>query len=374
MTRFGQLWDRDLMSLAVEAGVKAIRDAGIHQKDVGVLYGGTMSGGLFVQQEHLASMFADYAGFRNIPSVRVEAACASGALALRQAYIDVASGLHNIAVVGGVEKMTDLGGYATTKVLATAAHTEREGILGATFPGIYAMMARLHMKEYSTTEEQMALVSVKNHRHALHNPFAHFRKELRLDDVMRSPLIADPIKLLDASPISDGAAALVLASEEKARQLSDTPVWIAGSGHATDSISLHDRDSMLTLKATVEAAKQALSQARLTPADVQVAEVHDCFTIAELLALEDIGFVKKGESGKFTEEGQTEIGGAKPINTSGGLKAKGHPVGASGVAQAVEAVMQLRGDAHKRNTGAETALTHSVGGSGGSAVVHVFTR
>ena len=219
----------------------------------------------------------------------------------------------------------------------------------------------------------MAAVAVKNHKNALKNKYAQFQKEISIQDVLKSPLISDPIKLLDASPITDGAAAVVLASEEKAKELCDTPVWIAGSGHATDSISLHDREDITTLKATVIAAKKAYEQAKIMSKEVQVAEVHDCFTIAELLALEDLGFIEKGMSGKFTADGQTEIGGKIPINTSGGLKAKGHPVGASGIAQAIEAVKQLRGEADN-NTGAETALTHNVGGSGGTAVVHIFKR
>jgi acetyl-CoA C-acetyltransferase len=374
MTKFGALWDRDMTSLAVEAGVKALHDAGIHQKDVEVLYGGTMSGGLFVNQEHLGSMFSDHLGFKNIPSVRVEAACASGALALRQGYIDIASGLHDIAVIGGVEKMTDLGPHSVTKVLATAADTETEGVFGATFPGLYAMIAKMHMARYKTTETDLANVAVKNHKNAVHNEYAQFRKEITVEDVLNSQKIADPLKLLDASPISDGACAIVLASEKKARKLCDTPVWIAGSGHATDSISLHDREDLVTLKATVEAAKQAYLQAKFTSKDIGCAEVHDCFTIAELLAIEDLGFVKKGESGKFTRDGLTQIGGKIPINTSGGLKAKGHPIGASGIAQAIEAALQLRGDAGKRNTASEVAMTHSVGGSGGTALVHIFKR
>ena len=374
MTKFGQLWKRDLTSLSVEAGVNAVRDAGIHQKDVEVLYGGTMSGGLFINQEHLGSMLPDYMGFKNIPSVRVEAACASGGLALRQAYIDIASGMHDIAVVGGVEKMTDIGTYSITKALATAADTVNESNFGATFPGLYALMAKLHMHKYKTTEEQLASVAVKNHLNALDNPNAQFHKKISIQDVMDSAKIADPLKLLDASPITDGAAAIVLASEKKAKKLSDTPVWIKGSGHATDTISLHDRDDLLTLSATVSAAKQAYLQARLQPKNIDMAEVHDCFTIAELLAIEDLGFVKKGKSGKFTEEGYTKIGGKIPINPSGGLKAKGHPIGASGVAQAIEAVLQLRGDAGKRSTNSDNALTHNVGGSGGTSVVHIFER
>ncbi|MBT4858308.1 thiolase domain-containing protein [archaeon] len=374
MTKFGQLWNKDLTTLAVEAGVNAVRDANIHQKDIQSLYMGTMSGGLFVNQEHLGSKISDYAGFKNIPSTRVEAACASGGLALRQAYIDVASGMNDIVVAGGVEKMTDIGTHSTTKVLATAADTETEGIHGATFPGLYAMMAKLHMHKFGTTQEQMASVAVKNHLNAINNPHAQFRREISVQDVMNSPMIANPLKLLDASPITDGAAAVVLASEDVAKKLSDTPVWINGSGHATDTISLHDRFDLITLNATVEAAKQAYTQAKITSKEVQVAEVHDCFTIAELLAIEDLGFVKKGESGKFTQEGLTKIGSKIPVNTSGGLKAKGHPIGASGIAQAIEIVQQLRGDAGKRNTGAEVGLTHNVGGSGGTSVVHILSR
>ncbi|MEM2138561.1 MAG: thiolase domain-containing protein [Candidatus Woesearchaeota archaeon] len=373
LTKFGNHWEKNAINLAVEAGTNAIHDAGIHKKDVQAIYGGIMSGALFNNQEHFASLFSDYLGFKNIPSVRVESACASGSLALRQAYIDVASGFHDIVVAGGVEKMTDLSNNTITKVLATASDTEREAIFGATFPGIYAMMARLHMHEYGTTEEQMALVSVKNHKNALKNKYAQFHKEISVQDVLNSPKIADPIKLLDASPISDGSAAVVLASEEIAKKLTDEPIWIIGSGHATDTISLHDREDLLTIKATVEAAKQAYLQAKIEPKDIQVAEVHDCFTIAELLAIEDLGFVKKGESGKFVEDAQTEIGGKIPINPSGGLKAKGHPVGATGIAQAIEAVLQLKGKACN-NTNAEIALTHNVGGSGGSALVHIFKR
>lgn len=374
MTKFGQLWDRDLVSLSVEAGYKALKDAGLLQKDVQSLYIGTMSGGLFVNQEHLASMLSDQLGFRNIPSVRVEAACASGGLAMRQGYLDVASGNKDVVVVGGVEKMTDIGGHTVTKVLATAADTERESVFGATFPSIYAMMAKLHMHEHKTTEEQLAHVSVKNHSHAVHNEHAHFRRKVTLDQVMSSTKLADPLKLLDASPVSDGAAAVVLASEDFARKITDTPVWIAGSGHATDSISLHDRKDMLTMQSTVAAAKEAFRNARMQPKDIGTLEVHDCFTIAELLALEGMGFVKRGESGQLAEQGQTYIGGKIPVNPSGGLKAKGHAIGATGVAQAVEAVLQLRAQAGKRNTNAETALTHNVGGSGGTSVVHIFKR
>ena len=366
-TKFGNHFNRDLSSLAVEAGVKAVRDAGIHQKDIESLYLGTMSGGLFINQEHLGSMIPDKLGFKNIPSTRVEAACASGGLALRQAYLDVASGNSDLVVAGGAEKMTDIGAHSITKALATAADTETEGIHGATFPGLYALMAKLHMHKYGTTEKTLAKIAVKNHANAMTNEYAQFRKKITVEDVLNSQYIADPLKLLDASPITDGASAIVLASEKKARELCDTPVWIKGSGHATDSISLHDRDDLTTLKATVIAAKKAYEQAKISARDIQLAEVHDCFTIAELLAIEDLGFVKKGKSAEFVDQGQTMPDGKIPINLSGGLKAKGHPIGATGISQAIELVKQLK-DKY------ELGLTHNVGGSGGTALVHVLSR
>lgn len=374
LTKFGSHWDRDLISLSVEAGVKAVHDADISKEDVEALYGGTMSAGLFINQEHIASKIADFSGFRNIPSVRVEAACASGGVALRQGYIDVASGLHDLVVVGGVEKMTDVGMHSVTKALATAASQTYEANLGATFPGLYAMIAKRHMHKFGTKEEDLAEVSVKNHDNAFNNEHAQFRKKITVEDVMDSQMIADPLKLLDCSPITDGAAAVVLASKDIARNVCDTPIWIKGSGHAVDTISLHDRQEITSLNATTEAAKQAYKQSGLKSEDIDIAEVHDCFTIAEILAIEGLGFVQKGQGGKFVSEGQAHIDGKLPINTSGGLKAKGHPIGATGVGQAVESVLQLRGDAKGRNTGAETALAHNVGGSGGTATVHIFSR
>ena len=374
MTRFKSHWNKDIIDLALEAGVKAIQDAGIHQKDVQALYGGTMSGGLFSNQEHLSSMLSDQMGFKNIPATRVEAACASGGVAFRQGYLDVISGMHDLVVVGGVEKMTNVKANEVTRVLSTASDYERESLLGATFPSIYAMIAKRHMHSFGTTEEQMAEVSVKNHSNAISNEFAQFKKRISVDDVMNSMKISDPIKLLDSSPVTDGAAAVVIASEDKARQLCDSPVWISGSGHATDSVSLHDRESITTLKATVQASKQAYIQSKMNAKQIEVAEVHDCFTISEIISIEDLGFIKKGKGGNFTEEGNTCIGGSIPINTSGGLKAKGHPVGATGIAQVIEATLQLRGEAGKRQVEAETALTHNIGGSGGTAVVHIFKR
>lgn len=374
LTKFGELWDESFSDLFIEAGANAIKDAGIDGKDVEAIFIGNMSGGRFIDQEHLSSLIADHAGLNAIPSTRVEAACASGSLALRQGITAIASGFHDLVVVGGVEKMTDIMTGRTTETLATAADQQWEAFLGMTFPGLYALMARRHMHEFGTTREQLAMVSIKNHSNATHNPYAHFNRKVTLHEVLTSPMVADPLRLLDCSPISDGAAAVILASEEKAKEFTNSPVYITGSGQASSPIALHDRKRLTVSDATINAAKTAYKCAGKRPKDIDVAEVHDCFTIAELLAIEGLDFVEIGKGGKATEEGMTALDGALPVNTSGGLKAKGHPVGATGVAQAVEIALQLRGEAKGRQVEAECGLTHNVGGSGGTAAVHIFER
>ncbi|VVB87232.1 3-ketoacyl-CoA thiolase [uncultured archaeon] len=376
-TEFGELWDKSFRELFVEAGISAIEDAGIQGGKIDALYVGNMSGGRFIEQEHIGSLIADYAGLAslNIPSTRVEAACASGGLALRQGIIAVASGYHDIVIAGGAEKMTDVDAETTTDALAAAADREWEGVMGATFPGLYAMIARLHMHRYGTTSEQLASVAVKNHHNGMMNPKAQFQHEISIEAVLNSVMVADPLHVFDCSPISDGASAVVLAPAEVARKYTDTPVYVKASAQASGTLSLHDRRDITTLDATVVAAKKAYNMANVTPSDIDFAEVHDCFTIAEICAIEDLGFVRKGDGGKASQEGMTAIGGKIPINTSGGLKACGHPVGATGVKQAVEITMQLRGEAGKRQVdGAEIGLTHNVGGSGGTAVIHIFGR
>lgn len=375
MSQFGELWERSFRSLIVEVGMKAVSEANIEPNEIDGLFGGNMSAGQFVKQEHIASLTMDQSGLLPKPAIRVESACASGGVALRTALMAIKSGMHDVVVAGGVEKMTDILTSRTTGALATAADQEWEAFYGATFPGLYAMIARRHMHKYGTTEEQLAQVAVKNHHNGKLNPKAQFQFDVALEKVMNSSKIAEPLKLLDCSPISDGAAAVILASEEKAKELCENPVWIEGSGLGTDTIGLHDRKDICTLGATVEAARQAYKQAGATAKDIDCAEVHDCFTIAEICAIEDLGFCKKGEGGKFSEQGETALDGSMPINTSGGLKSKGHPVGATGIAQAIEAVLQLRGEAGDRQVkDAETALTHNVGGSGGTAAVHIFRR
>ncbi len=373
-TEFGENWDKNLRQLAIEAGTKAIIDAGIRGRDLDAIYLGNMSAGRFVGQEHVAALVSGELGL-SIPALRIEGACASGGLALRQGLFSILSGQHDIVLVGGAEKMTDLMTDGVTSSLMGAADQEWEAYYGVTFPSLYAMIARRHMFEFGTTREQLAKVAVKNHHNGTLNPIAQFKKEITVKQVLNSPMVADPLTLFDCSPITDGAAALILCKEEWAKKYVDDPVYIIGSGQASDTLALHDRRSLTTLDATFKAAKEAYKQAGITVKDVDVAEVHDCFTIAEIVATEDLGFCKKGYGGKLLDEGTTEIGGSIPVNTSGGLKAVGHPVGATGVKQAVEIMLQLRGKAGKRQVkNAKIGLTHNVGGSGGTSVVHIFSR
>lgn len=375
LTKFGELWDYSYRDLITLAGVEAIEDAGIEGKEIQEIYGGSMSPGLFALQEHISAMIADYAGLRGIPATRVEAACASGGLALRQAYLSIRSGRNDLVVVGGVEKMTDLPTQSAMIALMGAGDEEWEAFQGITFPGLYALMARRHMIEYGTTLEQLSQVSVKNHFNASLNEKAQFKFKVTLEQVMNSSLVADPLRLLHCSPITDGAAAMVLASEKKARELTDRPIWIKGVGLATDTISLHDRKSLSRMDSVKLAAESAYKNANVTAKDISFAEVHDCFTIAEFLAIEGLGFCEIGQGGKLTEEGETSLEGSIPINPSGGLKGKGHPVGATGIAQGIEVVKQLRGKAGKRQVkDAEIGLTQNIGGSGATCVVHIFSR
>ncbi|MBI4010188.1 MAG: thiolase domain-containing protein [Candidatus Aenigmarchaeota archaeon] len=375
LSKFGERWEAGLKELVSEAAVAAINASGVEPKQIQCLFTGAMSSGRFANQEHLGALVADQLGLTPIPSVRVEAACASGGVAVRQAYLALASGAYDLALVVGVEKMTDIDvGHATT-TLGTAGDYEWEVFHGATFPALYAMMARRHMHDFGTKEEQMAMVSVKNHSNGSKNKFAQFQNLITVDAVLNSSVVASPLKLLDCSPITDGAAAIVMASENLARKFTDAPVWIAGSAQASDTLALHDRESLTSLKATKVAAEYAYKQANVRPNDIKVAEVHDCFSIAEILAIEDLGFFNKGYGGKAVEEGETQLNSKISVNSSGGLKACGHPVGATGVKQIVELTMQLRNEAGARQvSNADIGLAHNVGGSGATAVVHVLRR
>ncbi len=372
MTKFGNLWDYSLRDLAVEASLSAIKDAGVDHVDS--IYVGNFTAGTLIEQEHLGALVADYLGVTPTASMRVEDACASSSAALKAGFLEVASGYSDVVLVVGVEKMTDVTTEDATYSLALAADQEYEVYQGVTFPGLFALVARRHMHEFGTTRKQLSLVAVKNHDNALKNPYAQFHIKVSPEDVERSPLVADPLHLFDCSPISDGAAAVILVPVDMAKKMSSSAlVKIAGVGQGSDTISLAQRDSLVSFKATITAAQRAYKMAGITPDDVDVAEVHDCFTIAEICAIEDLGFFPKGRGGEAVEAGMTHIGGKIPVNTSGGLKGKGHPVGATGVAQVVEIVEQLRGNAGERQVeGARIGLTHNLGGSGGTVIVHIL--
>lgn len=369
MTRFGELWGSSLRDLFVEAAVGALEEAGVDRVDS--IYVGNMSGGQFVGQEHLGPLMADHLGMSGVAAARVESACASGGVALRQAFIEVASGLSDLVLAVGVEKMND--GADVTNVLATASDQEGEVYYGVTFPGLYAMIATAHMERYGTTLEDLAWVSVKNHRHGALNEKAQFPREFTVEDVMKSALVAAPLRLLHCSPVSDGAAAVLVCPLDQARAFTDSPVKIIGSGLATDTMALADRADPAALDAVQRAAQRAYDMAGVNPKDIDVAEVHDCFSIAEICCIEALAFAERGMGGSAAREGVTALGGRIPVNTSGGLKAKGHPVGATGVAQAIEIYQQLRGECGKRQVeAARIGLTQNMGGSGASCVVHVF--
>jgi len=355
-TKFGELWSASPRSLAREAVGNALKDALISEKNIQALFVGNMLSGMLGGQEHLGAFFAEELGI-SAPAFKIEGACASGGLALHNAVNSVLSGQYDTVVALGVEKMTDHKPEDVATALMGAGSDE-ERAAGATFPGLYAILARAHMQKFGTTEEDMAAVAVKNHFHASLNPNAQFHSPITVEQVMRSSRIADPLKLLDCSPISDGAAAVVVSRKKG--------IEILASTVATDTLGLAQRKSLTELAATREAGKKAFKIAGVSQKDIDVAEVHDCFTIAEILAMEDLGFCKKGKFGTLKH---------LVVNPSGGLKGCGHPVGATGIKQVVEIVEQLRGRAGARQVkNARVGLTHNVGGSGATAVVHILKR
>jgi acetyl-CoA C-acetyltransferase len=369
MTRFGELWELSLRDMFVEAAVGALNDAGADNVDS--IYVGNMSGGQFVGQEHLGPLMADQLGMTGVAATRVESACASGGVALRLAYMDVASGMSDLVLAVGIEKMTD--GADVTNVLASASDQEQEVYYGVTFPGLYAMIARAHMQKYGTTEEDLAWVAVKNHRHGAMNEKSQFPREVTPEQVMASSVVAEPLRLLHCSPVSDGAAAVLLCPLDQANKYTDKPVKIIGSGLASGSIALANREDPAFLDSVQKSAERAYKMAGVGPRDIQVAEVHDCFAIAEICCIEALGLVERGKGGAAAREGFTALGGCVPVNTSGGLKAKGHPVGATGIAQAIEIFTQLQGEGGARQVDkARVGLTQNMGGSGASSVVHIF--
>ncbi len=375
-SRFGVLKE-GIKSLFAQAFFECLDsvDKGMDPRQVQEAFVGSMSfgGG---QLGNLAALMTEQVGLTHIPARKVENACASSSYALRDAWFALHSGMLDVVLVAGVEKMTDLPSDRRRYWLGVSGDTEWERLAGTTFAGLYALMASRHMHEYGTKRESLAQVAVKNHRYASHNPKAHFQRPIKLEQVLEAPMLAQPLTLYDSCPVSDGASALLLTRAELAKSFTDSPVYIQASSGASDFLALHDREDITRVDGTVKAAKEAYRQARLSPGEVDMAEIHDAFTIGEIMALEDLGFCSKGQGGVWTLEGRTEIGGDIAVNTSGGLKAKGHPLGATGAGQVVEVFKQLRNEAEKARqvSGAEVALTHNVGGSGATIAVHIFSR
>jgi len=376
LSKFGKLkglYAREIFALAAKEAFERCPNLD-PKKDIQALFIGHM-GESYEHQGHTGATAADWTGLLHIPATRTECACASSGAALRAGIFAIMSGLYDVVMVGGVEKMTHRTTPEVTEFLAMASDYPFEQWHGITFPGLYALMATAHMHKYGTTEEQLAMVAVKNHHNGFLNPKAHMQKEVTLEKALNSRVIAWPLKLYDCSLITDGASCLILTKPEIAKKFTDTPIHIIGSGQGSDSIGIYERENFTSLAAAKYAAKKAYEMAGVTPKDIDVAEVHDCFTIAEIIAYEDLGFCEPGEGGHLIEEGVTTLEGELPINTSGGLKAKGHPVGATGTAQAYEIYLQLTGQAEKRQVdNPEVALTHNVGGSGATAVVHIYRR
>ena len=376
LSRFGRLEGLYAREIFADAAKEAYdRCPNLNPKrDIQALFLGHM-GESYEHQGHMGAICADWIGLLPSSATRVEAACSSSGVALRTGVFAVLSGLCDVVMVGGVEKMTHRSTLEVTEFLTMASDFPFEQWNGLTFPGLYAWMATAHMHKYGTTEKQLAHVAVKNHYNGSLNPKAHLQKEITLEQALTSRIIAWPLKLFDCSLITDGGSCLILTKPESAKKYTDTPVHIVGSAHACDTIGVYERENFTSLKATKMAARKAYEMADVKPENIDLAEVHDCFTIAEIIAYEDLGFCKYGEGGRLVENGETALKGSIPVNTSGGLKAKGHPVGATGTAQAYEIYLQLTGQAGKRQVAdPEIGLTHNVGGSGATATVHIYRR
>ncbi|MBX0297819.1 thiolase domain-containing protein [Haloarcula nitratireducens] len=361
---------RELFS---EAAVQAFEETSISPGDLDAVYVGNFMGDLIEDQGHMGALLADHVGAREAASIRIESACASGGATLRQAVQAIESGAADVVLAGGVEQMSVADIEHVTDALANAADDVYENEQGLTFPGIYALMARRYMHEFDATNEDLAAVSVKNHNNAVDNPLAQFQKELSVNDVLESKPIATPLVLHDACPVSDGASVVVLVSDEFAVDHDlDVSARILGTGQSSDAVALQDRAAITRTPAAERAADAAYADADITPEDVDVVEVHDCFTIAEILALEALGFYEQGEGTRGAVEGETAIDGQLPVNTSGGLLGKGHPVGVTGIGQVVELTKQLEGEHPNQVDSAEVALAHNVGGSGASTTVTIL--
>jgi acetyl-CoA acetyltransferase len=373
VTKFGK-HERSSAELFAEAARDALADAELSPASVQALYYGNVVGGETEKQLHTGPQAASVLGIPTVPTTRFETACASSHAAFRHAVMEIAAGVSDVVLVGGGERVLNVPTAESTEYFAYASDATWEQPLGLTFPGVFALVARAHMAKYGTTEEQMAAVAVKNHRHGVLNPKAQFQKEITLEQVLRSAYVADPLKLYDCCPFTDGGAAVVLASEEVARRRPRS-VWVLATAAASDTMLMHEKKDLARVPTTERAAAAAYRQAGLGPTDVDVVELHDCFTIAEIVATEGLGLFEPGAGGIAAEKGWTSLGGKLPVNPSGGLKSKGHPIGATGAAQIAEITTQLRGEAGPRQVdGARIGLAHTLGGNLATVLVSLFGR
>lgn len=372
-TKYGKL-DESVIEIALNASKDAIESAGITPNDIQAGYISNVFG-VADKQVHMAPVIMSNLGIPHVPGLTIESACGSGSVMFREAYANIAAGFYDCVLALGVEKITHTGTTQSTTLFSYCSDFFYEGGNGATFPGLFASIARAYMTTHKANEEDLAYVAVKNHENGILNPKAHVRKKITVDDVMKSPVVASPLKLYDCCPFSDGASAVILCNEEFAKKSRKPYVEVIGSGRGASPAAVQAREDITTIPSTISAAKQAYKMAGITPKDIDFAEVHDCFTIAEIIDIEDLGFFPKGTAAHAVTEGATKINGEIPINPSGGLKSKGHPIGATGVGQVVEVFEQFTGKAGERTVkNAETALTHNFGATGASAAVHIFRK
>ena len=372
-TKYGKL-NEGIIEIALSASIDAINSAGITPKDVQAGYVSNVFG-VSDRQVHMAPVIMSNLGVPEVPGLTIESACGSGSVMFREAYANVAAGFYDCVLGLGVEKITHTGTIQSTTLFSYCSDFFYEGGNGASFPGLFASIARLYMAKYKASEEDLAHVAVKNHENGILNPKAHVRKKITIDDVLKSPVVASPLKLYDCCPFSDGASAVILCNEDFAKKSGRPFVEVIGSGRGASPASVQGRDDITTIPSTIAAASQAYKMAGITPKDIDFAEVHDCFTIAEIIDIEDLGFFEKGAGARAVRDGATSRKGEIPINPSGGLKSKGHPIGATGIGQVVEVFEQLTGKAEQRTIrDAEIALTHNFGATGASAAVHIFKR
>lgn len=372
-TKFGELWERSLRELAVEAGLRAIENAGVYSRDVEVLYGSNSLAGIINGQENIGGLLSDFSGIaeNNIPAIRIEASTASGGAAVREAYHAVKSGEFDLVMVGGVEKMTDVFGSELIDLTSSVLDREWEAFFGATPAALAAMSARKYMADFNVEKDAMAMISVNDHFNASKNPDAQYKNKLTLEQALNSVAVAEPLNMMDCSPVSDGAAAVLIASENYMKKNKLEGVRIASSAEAQDYLALHSRKSLYTLESAKVASRKALESAKIKIDDISFAEIHDSYSIYGLMELEDLGFAEKGKAKDLVYE-DIKIDGRIPINPSGGLKAKGNPLGATGVGQFVEAYRQMKGKAGERQIkDAKYAMLHNMGGSGSISVVHI---